>query len=42
MLWVPSARRLEVWESEHDSKVAGYMGQDKQKSLYKEIFGGLG
>jgi hypothetical protein len=39
-LWVPSGLRLEVCESEHDSKVATHMGQDKTKSLYEETFGG--
>jgi hypothetical protein len=37
-LWVPSGLRLEVCESEHDSKVAGHMGQDKTKELIRRNF----
>jgi hypothetical protein len=32
-LWVPCSIRTSVLESEHDSKVAGHMGQDKTKEL---------
>jgi hypothetical protein len=32
-LWVPCGIRTSILESEHDSKVAGHMGQDKMKEL---------
>jgi hypothetical protein len=32
-LWVPYGIRTRVLESEHDSKVAGHMGQDNTKEL---------
>ena len=37
-LWVPCGLRKSVLESEHDSKVAGHMGQDKTKELVRRNF----
>jgi hypothetical protein len=37
-LWVPCGLRTSVLESEHDSKVAGHMGQDKTKELIRRNF----
>jgi hypothetical protein len=34
-LWIPSSLRDDVLVSEHDSKVAGHMGQDKTKELIR-------
>jgi hypothetical protein len=34
-LWVPCGIRTSVLESEHDSKVADHMGQDKTKELIR-------
>jgi hypothetical protein len=37
-LWVPSGLRLEVCESEYDSKVASHIGQGKIKELIERYF----
>jgi hypothetical protein len=39
-LWVPKdeSLRLEILESEHDSKVVGHMGQDKMVKLIQRNF----
>jgi hypothetical protein len=37
-LWIPSSLRDDVLVSEHDSKVAGHMGQDKMKELIRLNF----
>jgi hypothetical protein len=37
-LWVPSRLRLEVCESEYDSKVGCHMGQDETKELIRRNF----
>jgi hypothetical protein len=37
-LWVPCSLRDSVLQSEHDSKVAGHMGQDKTKALIRRNF----
>jgi len=38
MLWVPEKLIQEVMESEHDTKVAGHMGQDKTIELIRRNF----
>jgi hypothetical protein len=38
-LWVPCGLRTSILESEHDSKVAGHMGEDKTKELIWRNFG---
>jgi len=40
MLWIPSDRNLirQILESEHDTKVAGHMGQDKTIELIRRNF----
>jgi hypothetical protein len=37
-LWVLCSLRVRVLQSEHDSKVAGHMGQDKIKELIRQNF----
>jgi hypothetical protein len=37
-LWVPTGLRSEICESEHDTKVASHMGQDKIKELIRRNF----
>jgi hypothetical protein len=37
-LWVPCGIRTRILESEHDSKVAGHMGEDKMKELIRRNF----
>jgi hypothetical protein len=40
MLWVPEDKNLirQVLESEHDTKAAGHMGQDKTIELIRQNF----
>jgi len=38
MLWVPEELIREIMESEHDTKVAGHMGQDKTIELIRRNF----
>ena len=38
MLWVPENLIQRVFESEHDTKVAGHMGQDKTIELLRRNF----
>jgi len=38
LLWVPRERIQKVMESEHDTKVAGHMGQDKTIELIRRNF----
>jgi len=38
MLWVPEELIREIMESEHDTKVAGHMGQDKTIELIQRNF----
>ena len=40
MLWVPDGLMQQILESEHDTKVAGHMGQDKTVELIRRNFGG--
>ena len=38
MLWAPKGVRKQICESEHDTKVAGHMGQDKTIELIRRNF----
>ena len=39
MLWIPEGRTVQaILESEHDTKVAGHMGQDKTIELVRRNF----
>ena len=38
LLWVPEELVQEILESEHDTKVAGHMGQDKTIELIRRNF----
>jgi hypothetical protein len=37
-LWVPCGLRDSVLQRDYDSKVAGYIGQDKMKELIRQNF----
>jgi len=39
LLWVPEGLVQQILESEHDTKVAGHMGQDKMIELVRRNFG---
>jgi len=39
LLWVPEGLVQQILESEHDTKVAGHMGQDKTIELVRRNFG---
>jgi len=38
LLWVPKGLVQRIMESEHDTKVAGHMGQDKTIELIRRNF----
>ena len=38
LLWVPNGLIQQIMESEHDTKVAGHMGQDKTIELIRRNF----
>ena len=38
LLWIPKGLVQEIIESEHDTKVAGHMGQDKTIELIRRNF----
>jgi len=38
LLWVPRGLVQRIMESEHDTKVAGHMGQDKSIELIRQNF----
>ena len=38
LLWIPNGLILQIMESEHDTKVAGHMGQDKTIELIRRNF----
>ena len=38
LLWVPNGLIQQIMESEHDTKVAGHMGQDKTIELVRRNF----